>query len=410
MRKFNFFFGVALLAAVAFFGCKPTENKAIIVADNASLTQEVFADQTQGTSGVSITTTGAWTSSFAEKTPANAPTRGNSLDWVSISPDHGDAAGTYNISITLEENLTGEDRAAEITISCENEEIVIYVMQKAVTSAGMEYVEFRGGNFSKDYSDNSYYFMLYLAQTGLYSANNELQKNGNEYEILLKLSAATKENGYYVPQEGEYIVGENLDFGQAISYYNYQNYTANFIQFETGKLTVKKIENGYRIDVDIVGNEGSIHKLRYEGELKTNDYTEPEAGETNTTNFTLNQIGAYHHNFGNIQGWGNDFVYFSISDNNNTIQSTLNFLLPTGSTSIPAGTYQINATRETNTLYSPTSILRSTTIDGYYTNWSYSFVSGTVEVTSNGFTVNAISAGGTAVTINYTGSLGLIRL
>jgi len=267
-----------------------------------------------------------------------------------------------------------------------------------------EYVEYSSGTFYKMYDDNSYYFRLYLAQEGLYSENGELQKNGNEYEISLKLSGATKDNDYYVPQEGEYIVGENLDFGQVVEYYNYQNYKYRLSEFETGKLVVKKINNGYRIDVDVVDKKGNNHKVRYEGELKTHDCTEPEEGETNTTNFVLNQV-TYNYNYGNIQGWGNDFAWFIISDNN-SLNCVVYFLLPTGSTSIPTGTYQINTTGATNTVYS--SYMYST-LNGY-TNWNYGFVSGTVEVTSGGFTINAISAGGTSVTINYTGSLALIKV
>ena len=266
-----------------------------------------------------------------------------------------------------------------------------------------EYVEYSYGTFYKMYDDNSYHFQFYLAQKGLYSENGELQKNGNEYEISLKLSAATKNNGYYVPQEGEYVVGENLEFGQVIEYYNYQNYKYRLSEFASGKLVVKKIDNGYRIDVDVVDKKGNTHKLRYEGELKTHDTTEPEEGETSTTNFTLNQV-IWNYNYGNIQGFGNDFVFFRISDNN-SLYCLIDFLLPPGSTSIPTGTYQINQTKATNTVYycNLTSFLND------YVNWSYDFVSGTVEVTSGGFTINGISAGGTSVTINYTGSLELIK-
>jgi hypothetical protein len=55
-----------LLCYRTFSGCDPkeTDPKAIEVSNQAALTQEVFADQTQGNSGVNITTTGAWTSSI----------------------------------------------------------------------------------------------------------------------------------------------------------------------------------------------------------------------------------------------------------------------------------------------------------------------------------------------------------
>ena len=141
MKKLKFFLGVALVATVLMVSCeKPINNAtAIEIADNASLTQKVCADETQGSSSVSITTTGAWTSYITETTPlANAPARqkapANAPDWVSISPDHGDAAGTYYIVIALDTNNTGEDRSAEITITCENQEVKISVSQLTVNT------------------------------------------------------------------------------------------------------------------------------------------------------------------------------------------------------------------------------------------------------------------------------------
>lgn len=53
---------------------------------------------------VSFTTTGAWTSQVVP-----VSTKGAQPMWVSISPDHGDEAGTYTLEITLEPNDTGDD-------------------------------------------------------------------------------------------------------------------------------------------------------------------------------------------------------------------------------------------------------------------------------------------------------------
>ena len=51
--------------------------------------------------------------------------------WVSITPDHGDEAGTYTITINLEVNDTGEDRKANIIISCGGQTITISITQVA---------------------------------------------------------------------------------------------------------------------------------------------------------------------------------------------------------------------------------------------------------------------------------------
>ena len=132
---------ICLTATTIFSSCSKDDNPpAISVTDNGSLTQEVFADDEQGKSGVSFTTTSAWTSRISTSAPSaqsaqmNAPA--NSSAWVSISPDHGNSAGKYTIVIALETNTTGADRSATIAILCDGTEITINVMQKGTTEDG----------------------------------------------------------------------------------------------------------------------------------------------------------------------------------------------------------------------------------------------------------------------------------
>ncbi|MDR0547259.1 MAG: BACON domain-containing protein, partial [Dysgonamonadaceae bacterium] len=113
------------------------------IIDNSELTQQVYADQTTATGGVSFTTKGAWTSTITEKPAAaqSSQRRANSATadaplWISIDPDHGDAAGDYTINIVLEANTTGADRTAIITIRCGETEISITVTQRTTTETG----------------------------------------------------------------------------------------------------------------------------------------------------------------------------------------------------------------------------------------------------------------------------------
>jgi hypothetical protein len=154
MKKVNLFSLSLLLMTTAFFtACDEKEDNPapIVVANTSALTQNVFADQTEGQSGVTFTTTGAWTFTITEtttKSPAatvetvRAPSlqraAANSPTWISISPDHGDKAGDYTIAITLQPNTTGADRAAIITVSCNGTEIAITVTQKSTTESGEE--------------------------------------------------------------------------------------------------------------------------------------------------------------------------------------------------------------------------------------------------------------------------------
>lgn len=101
-----------------------------IEVTGGNTTQEVFADNTQGKEGVKFTTTGAWTSSIVATTKADTP------DWVSIDPASGDKAGNYTINITLTPNYTGDNRKAEIKISCGGTTITITVEQKGLTESG----------------------------------------------------------------------------------------------------------------------------------------------------------------------------------------------------------------------------------------------------------------------------------
>jgi hypothetical protein len=61
MTKVKYFFAtLALIAMVLFVGsCEPKEAADFIAIGNSDLTQEVFADQTQGTSVINLSTSGA---------------------------------------------------------------------------------------------------------------------------------------------------------------------------------------------------------------------------------------------------------------------------------------------------------------------------------------------------------------
>jgi hypothetical protein len=131
------------LTTACFTGCDDETilPETIIVPDAAALTQDVYADQTQGASEVSFVTTGAWTSSISTETARSTKSSqtkasSTSTGWISISPDHGDEAGNYTVAVNLEPNYTGEDRTAVITVACEGKEITITVTQKATKEDG----------------------------------------------------------------------------------------------------------------------------------------------------------------------------------------------------------------------------------------------------------------------------------
>lgn len=120
-------FLAAFLAVTLLASCGEKEDHSgdfgqIKVPDVRQLEQTAGSDDTQPAKGVTFTTEGAWTSSITQ-------TRADGPAWITISPDHGDAAGTYTLKITLEPNTTAETREARITITCGTSKIEIVITQ-----------------------------------------------------------------------------------------------------------------------------------------------------------------------------------------------------------------------------------------------------------------------------------------
>jgi hypothetical protein len=128
---------LSLLLAVALFNdCdrKDDISDPIAIDDHQVLTQIVYADELHGQSVINFVTTGTWIASISEQShPDKKPT------WISINPDNGGEAGSYTMSIDLEPNLTGTERTAIITISCEQKKVEISVTQKATKKNGEVY-------------------------------------------------------------------------------------------------------------------------------------------------------------------------------------------------------------------------------------------------------------------------------
>ena len=128
-----------LFAAAALAGCSDDNGgdggKDIRLAPGTPKDYTIFADETSGTpsEGISFTTTGPWRATVAE---TRADVSGGSPSWVTVSPDHGDAAGDYTITIGLGVNATGKDRRATVTIECGSTKITITVEQKGTTEEG----------------------------------------------------------------------------------------------------------------------------------------------------------------------------------------------------------------------------------------------------------------------------------
>lgn len=142
-KKQNLFLSlIAVFSLSLFTSCSSDDNNSeqqiILDSGKETLTQNLFADETEGKNSVKFATTAAWTSSIVETTSkSQKEAAAASPEWISISPDRGDKAATYEIAIKLSSNYTGETRSATITIHCNGEEIKISILQKATTSDGV---------------------------------------------------------------------------------------------------------------------------------------------------------------------------------------------------------------------------------------------------------------------------------
>ena len=123
---------LCLFVATCFFSCSDDdENESIRLTGNTETSQVVYADETNKPEGIKFTATASWTA-----TVKNVPTTRNSeVNWLSLNMYSGDA-GEYTLTMTLQPNLTGQDRGAEIIITCADTVIRIRVEQKGTKADG----------------------------------------------------------------------------------------------------------------------------------------------------------------------------------------------------------------------------------------------------------------------------------
>ncbi len=148
----------------------------IELTGGTSTQQQVYADQTETPAPIRFTAKAAWTATVAEvQTKAEG---GSSVDWLKLDAYSG-GAGEVSLTMTLEENTTGQGRKAEIRIECAGTTLTITVEQKGTkqdgttpepTPTGYALVESVNARFwvgceeeanSNDYSSSFHYVFHY---------------------------------------------------------------------------------------------------------------------------------------------------------------------------------------------------------------------------------------------------------
>ena len=111
----------------------PGKNE-VVLDKGTSTNQTVFADETVKNEGIKFVATAPWK---AEVKEVSAQTRASEVEWLKLNLYSGEA-GEYTLQLTLLPNLTGEDRVAEIVITCGDTVIRIRVEQKGTKADGQK--------------------------------------------------------------------------------------------------------------------------------------------------------------------------------------------------------------------------------------------------------------------------------
>lgn len=107
---------------------------------SGEISQTVWADETDVPKPIRFEASETWTASVAS-TPASAASRASSVDWITLLFDgieqYTGSAGTFTMTIELNENYTGARRSATITLRCGDTIITITIIQDGKTEDGV---------------------------------------------------------------------------------------------------------------------------------------------------------------------------------------------------------------------------------------------------------------------------------
>lgn len=138
MLKKLFLTAVSTLSVAAMLTVAACSDKSTDEGDAAELTgntptqQTFYADETQKSGSIAFKAKTSWTASVFELTTKTEEGR---VAWLSLNQYSG-TAGNVALALTLEKNMTGNDRKAEIRIVCGPTVLRITVEQKATKEDG----------------------------------------------------------------------------------------------------------------------------------------------------------------------------------------------------------------------------------------------------------------------------------
>lgn len=140
MKNKVYLVAVALMCLLAACGDDDEKETQITISSSQQLNQTAFADDEDTGAGFTFTAKTTWSTNISETTSSLKSTSSNSTSWVKLYNDgqetYSGKAGTFNLTIVLNPNYTGDKRTAKIDIICGNDKITITVTQEAKTEDG----------------------------------------------------------------------------------------------------------------------------------------------------------------------------------------------------------------------------------------------------------------------------------
>ena len=143
-KSFNWRNVAAIVACLAvtimmFWSCSKegdNSSKSITISNSKDLKQTAYADEENTGKGFTFTAKSEWKAKVKEESMLKS----SSVSWITLLCDgvetYSGDAGTFTITIVVKPNMTGQTRKATITITCDDDEIVITVTQDGKTKSG----------------------------------------------------------------------------------------------------------------------------------------------------------------------------------------------------------------------------------------------------------------------------------
>lgn len=286
----------------------------IKVPDTRQMEQTVAADDTQAAQGVTFSTEGAWISTIVEKTRAEAP------DWISISPDHGDAAESYTIKISLTANTTQEKRAATIKIFCGTSTLEIVITQQGTdkpipeSKALIDYIE----TYSIVHSHNPSISDRIDKESVIYFRYDDQNR------VSALLMDETPDNPSNEMESELHITYDNGSLKIDTSADGDPEYTYTVTLDGQGRAVEARLDGGTEHWTFTYDAQGYCTACKLTGNLSSSDVARIGC---NWTNGNLTALTAYDQAGGQVPDYSYVFDYFSERPNPDAINIDLNALL-----------------------------------------------------------------------------------